>query len=106
MLIVKGEASKSALANILILKTKSICFQYYAAPVVWDSIIVDNTRYSLDNLIECITEVLEETKTHYDYLIIYTNEKERDLKKLVDWLNDYKGEGALSYADVIVMCKE
>ena len=106
MLVVKGETSKCALANILTGKTNSICFQYYAAPVVWDSIIVDNTKYSLDNLIECIAEVLEETKTHYDYLIIYTNEKERDLKKLVDWLDGYKGKSASSYADVIVMCKE
>lgn len=109
MLIVKGERSKATLANILMLQTRSICFQYYdAAPIVWDSVIVDDTKYSLDDLIECIIEVVkEETKGLYDYLIVYTNEKEKNLEKLISWLNSYyKGDVAASYADVIVMCKE
>lgn len=108
MLIVKGENAKSCLANTLMQNTKSICFQYYDAPVVWNSFIVDNTIYSLDNFIKFIEGILKGVKTRYDYLIIYTNEKERDLKKLFDWLNDYVPKEPLltGSGSILVMCKE
>ena len=92
MLIVKGKVRKSMLANILMNKTKSICFQYYDIPVILDGVCVDKTEYSLNDFIECVAEELKRAnadRTHYDYLIIYTNEKEEDLKELVDWLNKH-----------------
>lgn len=107
MLIVKGKNKKSILANILLNKTKSICFQYYNTPVIFNSICVDNGEYSLGNFIECIAEELKKVnadRTHYDYLIIYTNEKEEDLKELIDWLNGHKWR--ILCNDILVMCKE
>lgn len=106
MLIVKGKSQKSVLANILIDKTKSICFQYYDQPVIFDSICVDSTEYSLNDFIECIAEEFKRVnadKIHYDYLIIYTNEKEEDLKELIDWLNEYRWR--IFCNDILVMCK-
>lgn len=110
MLIVKGKNQKSILANILMNKTNSICFQYYDMPVVWDSICVDSTEYSLNDFIECIAEEFESAntddylRTQYDYLIIYTNEKEEDLKELIEWLNEHKRK--IWCNDILVMCKE
>ena len=107
MLIVKGKAQKSVLTNILMDKTKSICFQYYDMPVIWDSICVDKTKYSLSDFIECIAEELKKVNadgTHYDYMIIYTNEREEDLTKLIDWLNEHRWR--IFCNDILVMCKE
>lgn len=106
MLIIKGENQKSSLANILLNKTKSICFQYYDKPVVFDSICVDSTEYSLKDFIECIAEELKRVnayRVHYDYLIIYTNENEEDLKELIDWLNEHMWR--IFCNDILVMCK-
>ena len=107
MLIVKGKAQKSVLANILMDKTKSICFQYYDMPVIWDSVCVDKTEYSLNDFIECIAEELKRVnadRTHYDYMIVYTNENEEDLKELIDWLNEHRWR--IFCNDILVMCKE
>lgn len=107
MLIIKGRERKSVLVNILMDKTKSICFQYYDKPVIWDSICVDRTEYSLNDFINCIEEELEKintNKTHYDYMIIYTNEREKDLTELISWLNKYKWK--IFCNDILVMCKE
>lgn len=112
MLIVKGEHQKSILANILMSKTNSICFQYYDMPVVWDGICVDSTKYSLNDFIECIAEEVESVNTdrkHCDYLIIYTNEREEDLKELINWLNEYRWKffcKDIVVNDILVMCKE
>lgn len=107
MLIVKGKSQKSILANILLSKTKSICFQYYDTPVIFDSVCVDSREYSLNDFIECVAEELGRVnadRTHYDYLIIYTNEKEEDLKELVEWLNEHRWR--IFCKDIMVMCKE
>lgn len=107
MLIVKGESQKSVLANVLMGKTNSICFQYYDIPVIFDSICVDSEEHSMDDFIECIAEEFEKInahRTHYDYLIIYTNEKEENLKELIDWLNKHRWR--IFCNDILVMCKE
>lgn len=106
MLIVKGKSQKSVLASILLNKTKSICFQYYDMPIIFDSIYVDSREASLNDFIECIAEELKNLNAdekHYDYLIIYTNEKEEDLEELIDWLNEYRWK--IFCKDILVMCK-
>lgn len=108
MLIIKGKSQKSILANILLDKTKSICFQYYDTPVIFNSICVDNREYCLSDFIKCIAKEFEGAitidETPYDYLIIYTNEKEEDLKELIDWLNKHRWEVFCN--GILVMCKE
>lgn len=107
MLIIKGKSQKSVLANILLDKTKSICFQYYDMPLIFNSICLDSREYSLSDFIECIADELKRVnayRTHYDYLIIYTNEKEEDLKELIDWLNEHRWR--IFCNDILVMCKE
>lgn len=107
MLIIKGKSQKSVFANILLSKTNSICFQYYNTPVIFDSICVDNTEYSLSDFIECMAEEFKRVnadRTHYDYLIIYTNEKEEDLKDIIEWINEYRWK--IPCNDILVMCKE
>ena len=115
MLIVKGENKKSVLANILMDKTNSICFQYYDQPLIFNSICVDSMEYSLNDFIECIREefariedINENAKgykdtIHYDYLIIYTNEYEEHLKALFKYLGEHRWR--ICCNDILVMCK-
>lgn len=113
MLIVKGQNQKSVLANILMDKTNSICFQYYDQPVIINSVCVDSMEYSLIDFIECIreefsriedmNEEIYENKIHYDYLIIYTNEYEEHLKTLFKYLGEHRGR--ICCKDILVMCK-
>lgn len=106
MLILKGKSQKSVLANILMDKTNSICYQYYNAPVVLDSICVDSTEYSLKDFIGYVIEEFKRNNAdepHYDYLIIYTNEKEEDLIDLIEWFDEYRWR--VSCRDILIMCK-
>jgi hypothetical protein len=105
MLIVKGKTQKSVLANILLDKTNSVCFQYYDSPVIWDSICVDSNEYSLCDFMECIAGEFQEVNddNHYDYLIIYTNEYEEVLRDFIDWLD--KSVCKYFCKDILVMCK-
>lgn len=106
MLIVKGECRKSVLAGILFDATKSICFQYYDKPVIFGGICVDSREYSLSDFVECIAEEFKRVsadRNRYDYLIIYTNENEEDLKELIDWLNKHRWR--IFCNDILVMCK-
>lgn len=108
MLIIKGENQKSVLANILMNETNSICFEYYNSPVVIHSVYVDSSKYSLENFIECVAEELKRINahtynTHYDYLIIYTNKKEEDLKELIDWLKEHRWR--IFCRNILIMCK-
>ncbi len=107
MLIVKGKNGKSVLAQILVHHTQSICFEYYDYPVMYFSYCVDSEIYSLTEFAEYIEEELENLNAderHYDYLIIYTNEKEEDLEGLINWLDENKCR--ICCKDIIVMCKE
>ena len=106
MLIVKGEAQKSVLANTLMNKTKSICFEYYNMPVVIGSLYLDKSQYSLNDFIECIKEEFEfmrKDDTYYDYVIIYTNENEEDLNELIDCIK--KNAWKICHHSVMLMCK-
>ena len=107
MLIVKGKNGKSVLVNVISDITHSICFEYHDYPVFYNSYCVDSEEYYLSEFIECIEEEfndLMEDGKHYDYLIIYTNKKEEELKELIDWLNENKHK--ICCLDIIVMCKE
>lgn len=108
MLIVKGENQKSVLANILMDKTNSICFEYYNSPVIFNSVCVDSSKYSLEDFIECIAGSFKRIDTHtgssqYQYLIIYTNQKEEDLKELINWLEENMWR--IFCQDILVMCR-
>lgn len=107
MLIIKGKNQKSVLVNILMDATKSLCFEYHDYPVFYNSYCVDSEEYSLFEFIEFMAETFKELnadRVHYDYLIVYTNKKEEDLKELVDWLDKHRWR--VFCRDIIVMCKE
>ena len=106
MLIVKGDYGKSRVIDILMAHTNSICFVYNDYPLIYESICVDSNEYSLENFSECISDVLKDAiikDKHYEYLLVYTNQNEEDLKKIVDWLD--KNKFNIPCRDVIVTCK-
>lgn len=106
MLILRGSSGKSRIIDILMSQTNSVCFVYNDYPLIDESIGVDSTQYTIEGLLACISHTMKDyivNDKHYDYCLIYTNQKEEDLQKLTDWLNRYKWEFPIR--DIIVTCK-
>lgn len=106
MLIIKGDYGKSRIVDILMAHTNSICFVYNNYPLIYESICVDSNEYSLENFLECISDELKEATIkdkHYDCLLVYTNQNEEDLKKIIDWLEKYKFK--IPCRDIVLTCK-
>lgn len=106
MLILRGNAGKSRIIDILMNHTKSIGFVYNDYPLIYESICVDSTQYSMNDFVECISDAMKDYVVNgerYSYLLIYTNQKEEELRKLTDWLERYKWR--LPIMDIIVTCK-
>ena len=102
MLILKGENGKSGVIDIILDSTISTCFVYYDYPLgaFKNSIWLDSRQYTLEHLKLCMTQEITKYKEYYDYLIIYTNQKESDLKDFIDWL-----KMTFTYRNIIVACK-
>lgn len=105
MLIVKGESGKSILANIILEHTDSKCFIYNDYPLIYNSVCLDSTKYPLSDLKQCIKDCHPDdmySDDYYDYLIVYTNQKEEDLAEFIDWLHSQKH--LFRYKNALVMC--
>lgn len=106
MLILKGNGGKSVVLNDLAECTDSICFEYYNIPVVHkNSIWVNSNYYSLVDLQSAIAGVMDENDYTYIYLIVYTNEKEEDLKYFIEWLNNNETMFRYRCENIILACK-
>ena len=106
MLILKGYGGKSTAIGIIMNTTNSICFVYNNYPILFDSICVDSTEYSLENFLECISEELKEAianDKHYDYLLVYTDQNEEDLQEIINWIENDRWK--IPCRDIIVTCK-
>ena len=103
MLILKGDCGKARAVDILLDKTDSICFVYHDYPLIWNSICLNSLEYSLEDLKECIFDEFKASSNNYDYMIIYTNKKEEDLKDFITWLNNTVW--AYFCRDIIITCK-
>lgn len=104
MLILKGNSMKSDIINSIVQNRKCICFEYHDNPVCFESFFVDSSKYTLDDLINEIDSIFESSfcDTFFDYLLVYTNEKENTLKKYCKWLEDNRR--ALRCREIIVTC--
>ena len=106
MLILKGNRGKSRAIDIIADRTNSICFVYNDGPLIFDSIGVDSRTYSLKDFFDCIIETIDQEiidGKHYDYLLVYTNQKEEDLQDIVNWIENNRWE--IPCRDVILSCK-
>lgn len=92
MLILKGDSMKSDVVYRIMGQEDSICFVYYDEPVICssNSIFVNKNEYSLEDLFNEIDSMFEKDfyDEHFGYLIVYTNEKESNLKKYIDWMEE------------------
>ena len=89
MLILKGDNGKGRIVTDLLVRTNSVCFTYgeYKVNSIDGSYFVDSKKYSLDDFMTCITEYTERyPERYYDYFVVYTNEKEENLKEFIAWL--------------------
>lgn len=105
MLILKGDNGKSRVLDIIMNKTNSVCFVYNNYPIICDAICVDSRKYSLEDFLKCISEDMLTVinDKYYEYLLIYTNQNEEDLKGIIDWINKHKYE--IKCINVIITCK-
>jgi hypothetical protein len=93
MLILKGNNGKSRVVSVISQNTTSVCIEYNNYPLFFNSICVDSTQFSLNDLIGCISEEIKDAiinDRHYDYLIVYTNQYESNLDSLIKWLDKHK----------------
>ena len=110
MLMLKGDKGKSKfLCNII---GKNLYFEYYDYPVnlgnYLNGFYMSSLNHSIDEFKDYIKACLyEKDKSYrddvYDYLIIYTNESEEDLKDFISWLKDH--EGSFLCRDVLIVCR-
>ena len=101
MLILKGENGKSRVVDIILNETDSVCFVYNDYSIgVFDSIWLNSEMYTLEHLKLCIVQEIAKYKDSYNYLVIYTNQTENDLKNFIDWL-----KMTFTYKNIIVTCK-
>ena len=107
MLVLKGNRGKSRVVDIIYSQTYSRCFIYNDYPLMEDSIYLDSSEYSLNDLKECIVEYHDNSKEYsdvrFDYLIIYTNETEESLTDFIEWLKENIWK--FNYRDAFVMCQ-
>ena len=106
MLIIKGDYGKSRVIDILMAHTNSVCFVYNNYPLIYESIYLDSNEYSLVDFLECISDELKDSVVkdkHYDYLLVYTNQNEEDLKEIIDWSEKHKFK--IPCRDIVLTCK-
>ena len=106
MLIVKGDYGKSRVIDVLMAHTNSICFVYNDYPLIFNSIGIYSREYSLTDFLKCISCALKEevvNDNHYDYLLVYTNQREEDLKEIIDWLDKHKFN--IPCRDIVLTCE-
>ena len=106
MLMLKGACGKSRVTDIIADRTNSICLVYGYHTLIYGSFQIDSKHYSLDDFLKLISNTAQEAVTndkHYDYLIVYTNEREEDLREIINWLEDNKWN--IPFRDIILACK-
>ncbi len=106
MLILKGDCGKSKIVDIMMDKTDSICFVYNDYPLIYNAFGIDSRLYSLKDFLKCISDGITKAvidDKHYDYLLVYTNQSEEDLKDIIDWLDKYRWN--INCRDIILTCK-
>ena len=101
MLILKGSNGKSKVVDIILNGTDSICFVYNDSTLFLEgSICLDSRVYTLEHLKLCIVQEITKYQDYYDYLVVYTNQTENDLKDFIYWL-----KMTFTYKSIIVACK-
>lgn len=82
MLILKGKSGKSVILEHIYKTTNSLAFVCYEQPVIDGALWVGMKSVQFDHFIRQIPEYLDknEKNSRYDYLIIYTNEAEEDIR--------------------------
>lgn len=105
MQILKGTGKSYTILHILN-DTKCACVEYYDQPLFDGSIFLDKRKYPLRTLMDCIREEYEDVfeDNHMEYLIIYTNEKEEDLKPYIDYLN--RNRSLYDFTEILITCLE
>lgn len=106
MLVLKGDNGKSKFINSLL--GENICFEYCEYSVNLGGFYASSLNHSIDEFKDYIKACLYEEDRNcvddiYNYLIVYTNEKEEDLRDFITWLKD--NELWFLCRDIIVVCK-
>lgn len=106
MLILKGDKGKSKfLYNLM---GNNLCFEYCDYSVNLGGYWLSSLHHTIEGFKNYIEACLYKEDIHCmdnfcEYLIIYTNEKEEDLKDFISWLKD--NERWFLCRDILIVCK-
>jgi len=108
MQILKGRKLKSVTVESILKSTDSLCCVYYEQDLPFENYYLDSNvatlkhlkhlKYYLQEFIEC-----EITDKIYDYFIIYTNNKEKELSELIRWLDGKESD--FNCRCILVTCR-
>lgn len=104
MQILKG-IGKGYTVSYILQSASCACVEYNDYPLFDGSIFLDKRKYSLHTLIDCIREEYECVfeNNHMEYLIIYTNEKEENLKPYIDYMK--RSELLYDFTHILITCE-
>ena len=107
MQLLIGNKGKSVTIHHIINSTNSVCYVYDTGWVpVFKSILVDSNEVTISkfsDLLDLFFNELCENNQHFDYLIIYTNKKQEEIRGVLDWLesNSHRSNSV----EILVTCK-
>lgn len=105
MLILKGKKQKTVVVNSIMESNDSILMYYNDYRIDFESeaaLWVNKSQCSIDEFFKEAENWMKNSGEH-KFFILYTNEKERDLKEWINWL--YANERFLPCNQVILTCR-
>ena len=89
MQILKGSKLKSVTVESILKSTNSHCYVYYDTVLSFEYYYVNSKYNTLEQFQGYLQEFIDwkDSEKYYDYFIIYTNNKEKELSELIRWLD-------------------
>lgn len=115
MQILKGKVQKSVTINHIMNDVRNcICIDYYTEQLNFgngsENYFINSDNHSISDLIEFLKNKFfdnihfELSSEYYEYLIIYTNLSETEIKELIEWIKDnyYK----IDCNEILITCSD
>jgi len=107
MQILKGNNLKSVTVQNILANTNSICYVYYNHVLPFDYYSVNSDCYTIEELQgylrEFINNIKNDKSKFHDYFIVYTNNTERELSDLIEWLKNEENDS--NFRCIMITCK-
>jgi len=105
MQILKGDKLKSITVESILKSTNSYCYVYYDTVLSFNNYHVNSKYNTLEQFQGYLQYFIDwkDPEKYYDYFIIYTNNKEKELSEFIQWLDGKEGE--FNCRCILVTCR-